>query len=60
MVISGQGTTKLAYHLCLTKADRSLNSLATLRKKKMYAFCLLTTRGLDADSQDKQKETKSK
>jgi hypothetical protein len=32
IVISGQGLTQLAYHLYLEKADRSLNSLAMLRK----------------------------
>ena len=34
MVISGQGPIQLTYCLCLTKADRSLNSFAMLRKNK--------------------------
>jgi hypothetical protein len=38
MVISGQGPTQLAKHLCLTMADRSLNSFALLRK----ILCLLS------------------
>ena len=28
MLISGQGSTQLIYSLCLTKANRSLNSFA--------------------------------
>jgi hypothetical protein len=40
MDMSGQVFTQLAYYLCLTKADRFLNSFATLRKKNMYVCCL--------------------
>jgi hypothetical protein len=32
MVISGSGHTQLVYCLCLTEADRSLNSFAMLKE----------------------------
>jgi hypothetical protein len=44
MVISGQGPCQLLYHLCLTKADRSLNSSSTLREK-MYACSQIKSKG---------------
>jgi hypothetical protein len=33
VVISGQGSTQLVYHLCLIEASRSLNSYAMLKEK---------------------------
>jgi hypothetical protein len=32
MVISGQGPTQLVYHLCLTEAGQSMNSLTVLKE----------------------------
>jgi hypothetical protein len=58
MVISGQGPTKLVYHMYLTKADRSLNTFAILREK-IYACFLQRIQRIgfwDADSRDNQKE----
>jgi hypothetical protein len=37
MVISRQGPTQLVYHLCLTKAGKSLNIYCDI-KKKIYIY----------------------
>jgi hypothetical protein len=56
MVISGWDPTQLAYHLCLTEAERSVNSFEKLNVK----CCPPLIKGLgsrEADFQDNQKGT---
>ena len=61
MLISGQGPTYLDSHLCLTEADRAVNSFA-ISKENVCLRLLRIKRlhSLNANSLDNPTETKSK